>query len=118
MPAVAALPDLDLALLKDLLHLNVMQQCAVSLLVMLLNGGHHPEFHGKLMKALLLRCFRKLRVHLGPLVVLAFRRVLQILLRLPDSVQLLEPELCMLLLIVRCLLEDRCHLFEAVLLRL
>ena len=39
MPAVAALPDLDLALLKDLRGLDVLQELAIALLVHLLDGG-------------------------------------------------------------------------------
>ena len=41
--AVAALPHLHLALGKDLRHLHIVQQGAVTLLVVLLDGGHQKE---------------------------------------------------------------------------
>ena len=53
MAAVAALPDGDAALGKDLHGLHVVQELAVALLVDLLDGGHAPELLGQLMEALL-----------------------------------------------------------------
>ena len=46
--AVTALPDLDLALGEDLLGLDIVQQCAVALLVVLLDGGNQTELGGQL----------------------------------------------------------------------
>ena len=52
--AVAALPHLDGALLEDLLGLDVVQQGAVALLVVLLDLGHQAELGGELGEALVL----------------------------------------------------------------
>ena len=54
MAAVPALPNLDLALLEDLLGLHVPEQGAAALLVMLLDLGRHAEFGGQLRETLLL----------------------------------------------------------------
>lgn len=53
MSAVAALPDGDAALGKDLQGFHVVQELAAALLMHLLNGGHAPELLGQLMEALL-----------------------------------------------------------------
>ena len=52
--AVAALPDLDLALFKDLGGLDVAQQRAVALFVMALDLADEAELLRQLGKALLL----------------------------------------------------------------
>ena len=53
MAAVTALPDLDLALLKDLSSFNVIQQSAVTLLVVLLDSGDQTELAGQFIEAIL-----------------------------------------------------------------
>ena len=40
MATVAAFPNLDFALCKDFCHFDVAQKCAITLLVMTLNGGY------------------------------------------------------------------------------
>ena len=72
MPAVAALPHGLLALFKNALHLDIIQQGAVPFLVGLLNGGNGAEFAGQLGKALLLGLLGKGRIHISPLVILTF----------------------------------------------
>ena len=70
----------------------------------------------KIQKALFLSGAGHLGVHLGPLLVLAGSSRHQVLLRSADAAERLEPELCMLLLIERGLLEDGRDLLIAVLL--
>ena len=41
--AVTAFPNLDLALLEDLSGFDILQQCAVTLLMMLLDGSDQTE---------------------------------------------------------------------------
>ena len=52
--AVAAFPHLDLALFKHLGHLDVFEQRAITLLVMLLDRGDQPEAMRQLLKVLCL----------------------------------------------------------------
>ena len=47
MTAVAAFPDFDFTLLKDLLGFDVLQQGTVTLFMMLLNGSDAAEFGGQ-----------------------------------------------------------------------
>ena len=115
---VSALPDLDLALREDLGHLDVVQQCAIALLMMLLDRSDEAETLSELREALFLCGLREALVHIGPLVVLALGRCLQVLCGIPDAVQLLEPELRVLLLVVCGLQEQRSDLLVAFLLRL
>ena len=69
--AVAALPDLDLTLLKALLGLYVLQEGSVALLMMLLNCTDHAELGGKGLESLSLSCLCKALVHVSPLEVLS-----------------------------------------------
>ena len=57
MPAVAALPYLDLALGENLRHLHIVQQGTVALLMVLLNGGDQAETLGQLMETFLIGSF-------------------------------------------------------------
>ena len=77
--AVAALPDLDLALLEDLLGLNVLEQLAVALLMGLLDCSHAAELFGKDMEALCVSGLGETVIHVGPLVVLTLGSSLQVL---------------------------------------
>ena len=74
MTAVAALPHLDFAPSKDLCHLQIVQQGAVALLVVLFNGGDQTEALRQFMKAFFIGGFGKAVVHICPLVVLALQR--------------------------------------------
>ena len=116
--AVAALPHLDLALGKDLRHLHIVQQGAVTLLVVLLDGGHQTEPLRQLVEALLLGGPGKALVHIRPLVVLALSGRQQVLRCVADAVELLEPELRVLLFVLRSFEEQRRDLLVAVLLGL
>ena len=116
MSAVAALPDLYLAALKDLGSLHVVQQCTVALLMGLFNGGHASELLRQLVEALLVGLSGHALIHIRPLKVLAFCSVEQVLSGIAQLTQLLEPELGVLLLIVSRLLEQLGYLLKAALL--
>ena len=57
--AVAALPDLDLALCEDGGRLHIVQQGAIALLMMALDLSDHAEAGCQLREALCLGCFGK-----------------------------------------------------------
>ena len=69
--AVAALPNLNLALLKDLLGLHVVQESAVSVLVALLDGSYETELGCEYLEAFFLGGLCKAFIHICPLIVLA-----------------------------------------------
>ena len=118
MTAVAALPDLHFALLKDLQGFHILQQLAVALFVVLLNGSNQAELGCQLLEAFLLSGLGKACIHIGPLVVLAFCSVQQVFSGITDAVQFLEPQLCMFLFVFGSLQEQGCDLLEAFLLSL
>ena len=115
MSAVAALPDLDLALLEDLLCLDVGEQLAVALLVGLLDCSYAAELLGEDVEALCVSGLGEAVIHVGPLVVLALSGSLQVLRGRADSAELLEPELGMLLLVLCSLEEQGCNLLYIIL---
>ena len=104
--AVTALPNGLISLLKYLLKLNVGKKLSVSLLVGLLDSGYHSELSGKSLEALLLCFLCEGVVHIGPLVVLTLCSVKKVGSGVAKLAKSLEPELCMLLLVVSGLLED------------
>ena len=69
--AITALPYLDLALLKHSGSFDVVQQCAVTLLMMLLDCANLTELFSELGEALFFSRLGELIVHVGPLEVLA-----------------------------------------------
>ena len=71
MSAVAAFPNFYFASGKYLSRFHVMKQRAVTLLMMLFNGGYQTEFSGQLGEALLLGGLSKSLVHIRPFVILA-----------------------------------------------
>ena len=117
VPAVAAFPDLVAVAGEHQAALHVLQQLAVTLLVGLLDLAHLLKQGRDIGKALLLGGRREVRVHGGPLVVLARRGVEQVGGRGGNfaAAQQLEPELRVLLLVVGRLLEDAGDLLEALL---
>ena len=118
MPAVAALPHLDLALGKDLRHLHIVQQGTVALLMVLFNGGYQAETLGQLMETFLIGGFGKAVVHIRPLVVLALSGGEKVFGGVTNAVQLLEPKLSVFLLVVSGFEEQRRDLLVAFLLGL
>ena len=118
MPAVAALPHLDLALGKDFRHFHIVQQGTVALLMMLFDGGDQTETLGQLMEALLVGGFGEAVVHIRPLVVLTLSGGEKIFGGVADAVQLFEPQLGMFLLVIGGFKEQRRDLLVAFLLGL
>ena len=116
--AVPALPDLDLALLKDLLGLHVPEQGTVALFVVLLNLTNGAELGGQLGEALRLGGLGKALVHIRPLVVLPICGNSQVLSSGPDTLQFLEPHLGVLFFVVCGFQKQGGDLFEAFLLGL
>src|SRR5574344_499384 len=113
--AIAAFPYLYFAFLKNLCCLYILQQCAVALLMTLLNGSHKAEFGSQFLKTFFFRCLCKTVIHVCPLIVLAFGCIQQVLCCGADAVvQFLEPQLCVFLLIVGSLLEESGNLFETI----
>ena len=106
MTAVAALPQLDLALGKDLRHLHIAQQGAVALLMVLFNGGDQAETLGKLVEALLVSSLGKAVIHIRPLVVLALSGGEKVFGGVADAVQFFEPQLGVFLFVVSGFEED------------
>ena len=113
---VAALPYLDVALAEHLLGLYIVQQGAVALLMTLLDGSYETELGSELGEALLIGGAGKAFVHVGPLVVFALSGCCQVVGGGGDAIELLEPELGVLLLIISRLLEDGGYLLKSVLL--
>ena len=115
---VAALPDAVSLTREHHTVLDILQEFAVTLLVVLLNLAHTAEFDSQLWEALFDSVLSHLLVHIGPLVVLASCCVSEVLCCCRDVtlVQELEPDLGMLLLIACCLLEETGNLLEAILL--
>ncbi len=96
MPAVAALPYLDLTLGKDLCHLHIVQQGAVALLMVLFNGGYQAETLGQRMETFLIGSFGKAIVHIRPLVVLTLSGGEKVFCGVANAVQFFEPQLSLL----------------------
>ena len=104
--AVTALPNGNTALLEYCLLFYVVQKCAVSLLVSLLDSSNSAELCSELGKALFLSVLSKAVVHIGPLVVLTLSGVKKVLSGIAKLTESLEPELCVLLLVLSGLKED------------
>ena len=107
MTAVAALPHGDTALFKDRFGLHILQQCAVALLMGLLDCGNAPELLRKRMEALFIGLLCHAVVHIRPLGILAFGGMKQVFGSISQLAQSLEPELGMLFLILGSL-EEQC----------
>ena len=120
MTAVRALPDAVAVAREDELVLHVLQELAITLLVVLLNLSHHFKLDCNLLEAFLASFLSHAWIHIGPLVVLTIGSSLQVLLCILDStaLQVLEPQLSVLLLVGSSLLKDVSYLNITVLLSL
>jgi hypothetical protein len=120
MTAVRALPDAVAVAREDELVLHVLQELAITLLVVLLNLSHHFKLDCNLLEAFLASFLSHAWIHIGPLVVLTISSSLQVLLCILDStaLQILEPQLGVLLLVGSCLFKDISYLNITVLLSL
>ena len=116
MTAVTALPNLDLALGKYFLHLNILEERTVSLFVMLLDLTDCTELSCEFRESFSLSCLGEILIHVCPLIVLTVSSSLEVICSRTDAVQLLEPHLCMLFLIVSSLKEDSSDLLISFLL--
>ena len=113
MTAVAALPHGDAALLKDSLGLHILQQCAVTLFVGLLDSSNPTELLGKIVEAFLVSFLRHSVIHIRPLGILALGSMEQILGGIAQLAQSLEPQLCVLFFVFRGLEEQGGNLLIA-----
>ena len=106
--AVGALPDGVAFFGEDHFVFDVLEELAVALFVMLLDGADHLEFLRDFLETLFTGFAGHPRIHIGPLEVLAVRGVGQIGFRAGHGapVQILEPDFGVLLLIGRRLLEE------------
>ena len=115
---VGALPY-DVAFLgEDQTFLDVGQELAITRFVLTLNGTDQGKFLGYLVEAFLTCLAGHAVVHVRPLEVLAIGGVFQIVDGVTNrtTIQLLVPQLGVLLLIGSCLLEDAGNLHITVLL--
>lgn len=104
--AFTALPHHDFTLGKDLLHFDVLQKLQEALFVSLLDGADGAELSGELCKAFLFGSLGKAFVHVRPFIVFTGSGCLEVLGRVADAVEVLEPDLGMLALVVCGLFED------------
>ena len=113
--AVAALPDALIVAREHDAALKVANELLVTLLVVLLDFTNHAELRGNLIEALFLCLFCHACVHVCPLEVLASCSGLKVALGVlyVTALKILEPELCVLLLVGSCLLEDGSYLLIA-----
>ena len=118
--AVRALPDAIAITRENYLVLNVLQELAITLLVVLLNLSYHLELSGNLVEALLTSLFSHAFVHLCPLAMLTLGSSQKVLFCTLDgtALQVLEPQLSVLLLVGSSLLEDVSYLNITILLSL
>lgn len=115
--AVAADPDCVAVAGEFDSLLDVLEQLAVTLLMMTLYLADSAEFACDFGEALLVGLACHTIVHVGPLVVLTLCGVLEIghCVGYLAAVEIFVPELGVLLLVVGCLLEDGCYLLITVL---
>ena len=118
MTAVRALPDAVAVTREDELVLHVLQEFAITLLVVLLDFSHHLKLGSNLLEAFLVSFLCHAWIHFSPLIVLTISCSFEILLSILDStaLQVLEPQLSVLLLVGCCLLKDVSYLNITVLL--
>ena len=114
--AVAAFPHLDFALLEHGGRFHVLEEGTVAFFMALFDGGDHAELLGEGGKAFSLGGLREVFVHVGPFVVLAVGGSLQVGSGVADTVEFLEPQLGVFLLVVGSLEEQVCNLFKTILL--
>src|SRR5699024_9379295 len=96
--AVRALPDAVAVAREDDLVLHIGEQLEVTRLVLLLDLANLLKQERDIVKTFLTRFLCKSRVHIGPLVVLALSRRLQVGCGVVNAaVEQLEPDFCVLL---------------------
>jgi hypothetical protein len=100
--AVGAEPYANVLGNEDLLGLELLKNCSVTSLMLLLDSGYHIEQQCDLGEALLAGILCEACVHIGPLVVLACSSVCQVGSGIGNAavMEQLEPDLCVLLLVL------------------
>ena len=116
MAAVAAFPHLYFASGEDFGRFHVPEQRPVALLMVFFHRRHQAEAPRQLREPFLFGGSGKTVVHVRPLVVLAFGGVEQVLRRIAEAVEFLEPELGVFLFVLRRFQKQRRNLLVACLL--
>ena len=114
--AVAALPYLDFALLEHFLSFDILQKCAVTLFVTLLDSSYEAELLSENVESFLVGGLCETVIHICPLVILSVCSLNKVVCGIADALELLEPELFVLLLVVCCVEENLSNLLETFLL--
>ena len=119
MSAVAAFPDREVIADEDNAAFDFLDQSAITLFVMLLDRADHTEFRGDLEEAFALGDLGEMLIHIGPFVVLAIGGIEKILDGGWDStaMEIFEPELGVLFLVLGGFHEDGSDLLVAFFLR-
>ena len=112
--AVTAFPDFDTAFFEYFGCFHIPEKSPVAFLMVLFNCSDPAEFGSEFRKSFSLCGPRKALVHIRPFIVFAVSGFSEILGSAADSVEFLQPQLGMLLLIVSCFEKQRGNLLEAV----
>ena len=106
MSAVAAFPYAVSVSGEYKSAFNVRDQLAISRFMLFLDSRDHLEKIGDIRKTLFSCCLCKPGIHLLPLILLAVRSDLKIILGAVYALEDLIPDLCMFFLISCCLFKD------------
>ena len=119
MTAVGALPDNVVVLGEYEVAFDIRKKLSVTLLVFLFDLANSAEKICDVVKSLFLCNSFEFSVHICPLITLACGSVFKICCGCGDSavVKKLKPNLCVLLLVFCCFLEDFCYLYISVFFR-
>ena len=109
--ANAAFPHVLTGLFEDLVHFDVLQELEVTFFVGAFDVADRTETRGEFGEAFGFRFFGERLVHIGPFVVFAFGGGLEVLGRVADAAQGLEPEAGVFLFVAGGLQEDFRELF-------
>ena len=120
MSAVSTLPYHITLAREYYCILDVLQQLAIALLMVLLDSPHLFKFLGNLVKAFFTSLLSHASIHISPFEVLTVSRIRQIRFSVTHAtaIQILIPHLSMLFLVSCRLLENRCYLHVTILLSL
>ena len=114
--AVAAFPNLYLALLEHFLGLDVLEKCAIALFVTLLDSSYEAELLSENVESFLVGGLCETVIHISPLIIFSVCSLNEVVCGVADTLKFLELEFCVLLLVVSGLEENCCNLLEAFLL--
>ena len=114
--AVTAFPNLNGALLENFSSFNVLQESAISFLMVLFDSSNHTELLSEVVEAFFFSGLCKTVVHIGPLIVFAFSSRAEVLSGIAKAVQFLEPKLSVFFFVISSLEEEGSDLLIAFLL--